>query len=159
MLRASLAWLGESNAWSLPASRRGRGVAAALVLGFCGAAFLWRAAPVGAAALLAAGVRVLRSSHGTGGLPPYDTAFAREHLAVIDFSHQPNASKHSAMDTGLHGVSINLLRHGLLPVAANQWDSGSAGHGPLPGPQRAAAAGHAAASAATSCDSWSAAAP
>jgi hypothetical protein len=26
------------------------------------------------------------------------------------------------MDNGLHGISINLLRHGMLPVAANDWD-------------------------------------
>jgi hypothetical protein len=121
LLRASLAWLGDSNAWSLPASPAGRWIAAALVLGLLGAVFLWRTVPVGAAALIAAGL-VSSISHGTGGLPSYDKAFAREHLAVIDYSHQPNASKHSAMDTGLHGVAINLLRHGLLTITANQWD-------------------------------------
>jgi hypothetical protein len=121
LLRASLGWLGESNPWSFSASTVGRWLAAALVLGLAVLAFSWRAVPLGAAALCAAGL-VSAVSHGTGGLPPYDMGFAREHLAVIDFSHQPNASKHSAMDTGLHGVSINLLRHGLLPVIANEWD-------------------------------------
>jgi hypothetical protein len=121
LLRASLGWLGESNAWSYSASTAGRWSAAVLVLGLAVLAFIWRATPLGAAALCAAGL-VSAVSHGTGGLPPYDQGFAREHLAVIDFSHQPNASKHSAMDTGLHGVSINLLRHELLPVVANEWD-------------------------------------
>jgi hypothetical protein len=61
-------------------------------------------------------------THGDGGLPEMDETFAREHLAVIDYSLQPNASKHSATDEGLHGVAINLLRHGKLPVAMNRWD-------------------------------------
>lgn len=121
LLRASLGWLGESNAWSFPASRAGRWLAVALVTGLAGLAFAWRTSPVSAAPLLAGGVISL-ISHGSGGLPDYDKPFSRDHLAVIDFSHQPNASKHSAMDTGMHGVAINLLRHGLLPIAANEWD-------------------------------------
>ncbi|MCX6879564.1 MAG: hypothetical protein NTW21_38035 [Verrucomicrobia bacterium] len=121
LLRASLGWLGESNGWEFPASVAGRWLAAVLVLGFVGLACWWRAAPVGAAALCAAGL-VSAVSHGTRGLPPFDQGFAREHLAVLDFSHQPNASKHSAMETGLHGVAINLLRHELLPIVANEWD-------------------------------------
>jgi hypothetical protein len=122
LLRASLAWLGESNEWTVPASHAGRGIAAALMIGLVGLVFWWRRAPVAAAALLAAGL-ASRITHGTGGLPAFDASFSREHLAVIDFSHQPNASKHSAMDTGLHGVAINFLRHGKLPVALNEWDS------------------------------------
>ena len=121
ILRASIAWLGDSNCWLMPASPAGRGIAASLVLAIAALAFFWRTAPVSAAALLAAGL-VSTVSHGTGGLPAFDKKFTRDHVAVIDYSHQPNASKHSAMDTGLHGVSINLMRHGLLPVTANQWD-------------------------------------
>lgn len=124
LLRASLGWLGESDAWLFPASIAGRCLAAALVLGLAVLAFLWRALPVGAAALCGAGV-VAALGHGSGGLPAYDVEFSREHLALIDFSHQPNASKHSAMDTGLHGVSINLLRHGLMPIDLNDWDPAS----------------------------------
>jgi hypothetical protein len=122
LLRASLAWLGETNGWSFPASTAGRGIAAALVAGFVLMAFLWRTLPLGAGALFAAGV-VSFLSHGKGGQPPYDREFSREHLAVLDFSHQPNASKHSAMENGLHGVAINMLRHGKLPIASNEWDS------------------------------------
>jgi len=121
ILRASLSWLGDSNIWLMPATPAGRGIAAVFVLAIAALAFLWRAAPVSAAALLAAGL-VAAVSHGTGGLTPFDKTFTREHVAVIDYSHQPNASKHSAMNTGLHGVSINLMRHGLLPITANHWD-------------------------------------
>ncbi|MES2922137.1 MAG: hypothetical protein V4819_11355 [Verrucomicrobiota bacterium] len=121
LLRASLGWLGESNEWSFPASAAGRGIAALLVAGFVGLAFLWRTLPIQAGALMAAGL-VSVVSHGKGGLPDYEPTFARAHLAVLDFSHQPNASKHSAMESGLHGVAINLLRHGKLPVAMNEWD-------------------------------------
>jgi hypothetical protein len=121
ILRSSLGWLGESNAWSFYASGLGRGLAAVLLAAFLALAFLWRAHPVAAAPLLAMGL-VSAVIHGSGGLPDYDEAFARKHLAVIDFSHHPNASKHSAMDEGLHGVGINLLRHGKLPVVLNEWD-------------------------------------
>ncbi len=123
LLRASLGWLGESNGWSFSASAAGRGIAALLVAGLVVLAFLWRAVPIQAGALMTAGL-VSFASHGKGGLPGYEQAFAREHLALLDFSHQPNASKHSAMENGLHGVSINFLRHGDLPVAMNQWDPG-----------------------------------
>jgi hypothetical protein len=121
ILRSSLAWLGESNGWSFYAAGWGRGLAAVLLAGLLVLAFLWRSFPVAAAPLLAMGL-VSPLTHGTGGLPEYDEAFSREHLAVIDFSHHPNASKHSAMDEGLHGVGINLLRHGKLPVVLNEWD-------------------------------------
>lgn len=123
LLRACLAWLGETNHWSLAASAWGRSLAALLVAGVVVLAFRWRALPVGAAALLAAAL-VSWATHGGGGWPAIEPSFARAHLAVIDFSHQPNASKHSAMDNGLHGVAINLLRHGELPVAMNEWDPG-----------------------------------
>lgn len=123
LLRASLGWLGESNGWSFSASAAGRGIAALLVAGLLGLAFLWRTLPIQAGAVIAAGL-VSVISHGKGGLPDYEPTVARAHLAVLDFSHQPNASKHSAMQTGLHGVAINLLRHGELPVAMNQWDPG-----------------------------------
>jgi hypothetical protein len=121
LLRACLGWLGGSNCFTFFASAAGHWMAAALVLGLVGLAFLWRAFPLGAAALLSAGL-VSALSHGTGGLPRYDEKLARKHLAMIDFSHQPNASKHSAMDSGLYGLSINLLRHGQIPIIANTWD-------------------------------------
>ena len=121
LLRASLGWLGESNNLAFSASTEGHWLAAVLVMGFVGLAFLWRAVPVAAVSLLATGL-VSMLTHGTGGLPSYDEKFTRKSLAMIDFSHQPNASKHSAMENGLHGVAINLLRHGLLPIIANEWD-------------------------------------
>jgi hypothetical protein len=122
ILRASLGWLGESNAWSFHTTAIGRALAAVLLAGLLGLAFVWRARPLAAAPLCAMLVTSL-AIHGGGGLPEYDEAFAREHLAVIDFSHHPNASKHSAMNEGLHGVGINLLRHGKLPVVLNEWNA------------------------------------
>lgn len=123
LLRASLGWLGESNEWSFLASAAGRGIAAVLVAGIVGLAFLWRTLAIQAGALISAGL-VSLISHGKGGLPDYEPTFSRAHLAVLDFSHQPNASKHSAMENGLHGVAINFLRHGEMPVAMNHWDPG-----------------------------------
>jgi hypothetical protein len=123
LLQASLSWLGESNTWSLPASKPGRTLAVLLLLVFGGLAFCWSSIPSATTALSTAGIYSV-ICHGAGGLLDYDDSFAREHLAVIDFSHQPNASKHSSMDNGLHGVSINLLRHDLLSVVADQWDRG-----------------------------------
>jgi hypothetical protein len=121
LLRASIAWLGDSNKWEIHASRPGRWLALVLVSGLVMAAFLWRRAALGAHTLGAA-MLVSLLTHGTGGLPDFEPEFARGHLAVLDYFHQPNASKHSAMDSGLHGVSINLLRHGKLPVALNDWN-------------------------------------
>lgn len=123
LLRASLSWLGESNAWSLPATKPGRAAAALLLLAFAAAMFRWRHAPVAAAPLAAAAALTL-AGHQPTGLLPYDDAWSRNQLALIDFSHQPYASKHSSTGAGLHGVSINLLRYGLLPVTMNEWDPG-----------------------------------
>lgn len=120
ILRASLGWLGEANGWSFNTTPLGRGLAAVLLAGLLGLAFVWRACPVATAPLVAI-LLVSIVTHSGGGLPEYEEKFAREHLAVIDFSLQPNASKHSAMDEGLHGVGINLLRHGKLPVVLNEW--------------------------------------
>ena len=121
MLRACLSWLGEPNVWLLPASVPGRTAAVVLILALTALAFLWRTTPVGLGALLATGTLSLLA-HGTGGRLPLDQEYARGHLAVIDFSHQPFASKHASMDSGLHGVSINLMRHGQFPVDADNWD-------------------------------------
>jgi hypothetical protein len=122
LMRCCIAWLGDSNGWSFPASMPGRIFAGGLAAAFVLLAFFWRKQPIGAAALAAAGA-VSFITHGNGGLPAYDPAITREHLAIIDFSHQPNVSKHSAMDNGLHGVAINLMRHGMLPITANIWDA------------------------------------
>lgn len=121
LLRSSMGWLGETNTWLFPASFTGRLLAALALLATLGLAFLWRAQPVAVLATAAVGLLSF-ASHGEGGLPGIDQAFGRQHLALLDFSHQPNASKHTATDTGLHGVGINLLRHGELPVAMNTWD-------------------------------------
>lgn len=138
LLRASLGWLGGAEGWDSQASPAGRWIAAGCVAGLVALAFCWRARPIAAAALLGGGV-VSLVSLGNVGLPEYDAAFSRERLAVIDFSHQPNASKHSAMENGLHGVAINFLRHGLLPIASNEWDPsllGNAGYLLLDAPRQ-----------------------
>lgn len=121
LLRSSLGWLGESAVWSASAGGFGRGIALVLALGVVAVLFVSRSSGVAAAPLVAMGLTSFLT-HGSGGLPEMDETFARQHLAVIDYSLQPNASKHSATDEGLHGVAINLLRHGKLPVAMNRWD-------------------------------------
>jgi hypothetical protein len=121
LLRASLGWLGESDRWTFQATPAGRWLVTAWVAALVLVAFFWRARAIAVAGLAAAGL-VSLVSHGDGGLPEYEPEFSRGHLAVIDFSHQPNASKHSAMENGLHGVAINFLRHGILPITANEWD-------------------------------------
>jgi hypothetical protein len=121
LLRASMGWLGEDNRWLFPASSAGRGLATLALLAVLGLAFRWRTEPLAVCGLTAVGLLSF-AGHGKGGLPKIDPQFGRQHLALLDFSHAPNASKHTATDTGLHGVGINLLRHGKLPVAMNTWD-------------------------------------
>lgn len=121
LLQSSLGWLGGGRAALWPASAPWRGLAWLLAAACIALFALWRHQPLAPAAVVA----FLTASwvlHQPGGLPGIDRSFAREHLALIDFSHHPLASKHSAMDNGLHGVAINLLRHGKLPVATNHQD-------------------------------------
>lgn len=149
-MRASLSWLGDSNKWSVPYSRPGRILATMLLFGFGVVIFLFRSQPVLFPVLVAIGL-VTTLFYGRGGQLPFDKNYARQHMAVIDFAHQPNASKHSSMGNGLHGVSINLARYDLnadagaaananpnaapnakaesklpqapiLPVTINEWD-------------------------------------
>ncbi|MCU0781395.1 MAG: hypothetical protein MUF04_09895, partial [Akkermansiaceae bacterium] len=82
----------------------------------------WRRAESGGAAILAAVGAYSVVGLWDTGLPRVDRDFGRRHLAIVDFSLQPNASKHSATDAGLHGINLNLLRHGKLPIAMNRWD-------------------------------------
>ncbi len=121
LLRASLSWLGESPRWSWPASLPGRILAAGLLLGLLGTSFAWRGLPVAIAPLLGAGL-VSWLGHGGRGLLPYDEGFSRGRLALIDYSMQPFASKHSSMPSGLYGVAINMQRYQLLPATMNEWD-------------------------------------
>nr|MCU0781166.1 hypothetical protein [Akkermansiaceae bacterium] len=121
ILAANFAWLSESNLWLAPAGAAGRSLAALLAAAVLGLAF-WRRGETGGAAILAAvGAYAVVGLWDTG-LPRVDRDFGRRHLAIVDFSLQPNASKHSATDAGLHGINLNLLRHGKLPIAMNRWD-------------------------------------
>lgn len=121
LLRSCMGWLGEGNTWLFPASSSGRLLTALALLATLGLAFAWRREPIAVCGIAAVGLLSF-ASHGEGGLPAINQDFGRQHLALLDFSHQPNASKHTATDTGLHGVGINLLRHGELPIAMNTWD-------------------------------------
>jgi hypothetical protein len=121
ILRAGLSWLGEAPGWSASASAGGRwglGLGlAGLVMGlWLSATPGWWAAVLGALAVLSA------VGHRPAGLLPFAPEYSRERLAVVDFSHQPDASKHGSMDNALHGLTINLMRYGLLPVALDTWD-------------------------------------
>jgi hypothetical protein len=122
LLRASLSWLGESNQWELGAAKSGRILAFLLAAGLLAGLFVWRSQPVAAVGLAAAGL-LSAIGHGPGGLLSFDKSYTRQRMGIIDFSHQPFASKHSSMDNGLYGLSLNMLRYGILPVTMNQWDT------------------------------------
>ncbi|NNM28991.1 MAG: hypothetical protein HKO57_05680 [Akkermansiaceae bacterium] len=143
LLRACLSWSGQAAAWSFPASWPGRIMAVLLLGGFCALVFKWRSAPVLLPALATVMVISLLG-HGSGGLLRFDRETARKRMALIDFAHQPLASKHSSMGNGLHGVTINFARYGLLPVTINDWDRAAldaAGFVVLNAPRRPFSAG------------------
>jgi hypothetical protein len=95
-----------------------------------------------AALLLGVGLVVLRQFNGRIAIPltlgvmlayallwqaslrllPFDPTAARARLALIDYSHNPCVSRHGGMGDSLNGVKVNLMRHGLLPLAADAWD-------------------------------------
>ena len=121
LMRASLSWLGESNGWLTLAAKPARLAIAAAIAALLALALLARSRAPLASTLLALGI-LSAVIHRPSGLIPFDTAHARERMAIIDFSHQPFASKHSSMTSGLFGLSINLMRYSLLPVAMDRWD-------------------------------------
>ena len=121
ILRASLSWLGTPRSWLTSGQRSTQLAAAAGLVILIVLLALSRKAPP-TAPLLAVLCIMATILHGASGYLSFDHTFARSQMAVIDFSHQPYASKHGSMNSGLHGVSINLMRHGNLPVAINHWD-------------------------------------
>jgi hypothetical protein len=121
LLRVVLSWLGESPGWLALASWPARIASAVVLAGFCVLVFILKSAQPIHGTLLAALLASL-VAHWPAGLLPFDTDYSRRRTVVIDFAHEPFTSKHSSMDSGLHGVSINLMRYGLLPLAINDWD-------------------------------------
>ena len=120
ILRACLSWLGEPRSTAWFNSRTAGGLAGAGIIGVLVLSLLARRAAVSLFLVLLAAVSFL--VHQRPGLLPYDRVVGRDRLAIIDYSHNPYASKHGSMADGLYGVSINLLRHGMLPVTQNRWD-------------------------------------
>lgn len=128
VLRASLSWLGQPAdpwPWGLHA------VLMMLALGGVWLLLLNQRRPPLWMPMLGTAMVCSFLVHTPRTLLPWDTDYARQHLVLLDYAHQPNASKHSAMGSGLHGVSINLMRHGLLPVAMNHWDPAMLDHAAL----------------------------
>ena len=121
ILRCALSWFGESPRWLDFAAWPVRLGIIALLAALGVLLRIFPSAWGRQAILLATLFLALLGQRSTGSLP-LDREYARSHLAVIDFAHEPYASKHSSMESGLHGVSINLTRYGLLPVAINRWD-------------------------------------
>jgi hypothetical protein len=121
LLRAVLSWLGDSPRWLTFAGWTARLVVVMLLLALGVLTFLLKSNP--AVAVILAGSFVAGAwGHRTKGWLAWDAEHARRHLAIIDFSHHPYTSKHSSTDLGLHGVAVNLMRYGMLPVALNDWD-------------------------------------
>lgn len=122
LLRASLSWFGERPVWFSVESRGMRVVTVFLLLLF--GALLAAGVVPGAVVVLAAGVAFSLLLHRESGQLPWDVAYARRQAAIIDFTHQPEASRHGNMPTGLHGVNLSLMRRGFLPLDPLVWHNG-----------------------------------
>jgi len=121
LLRAVLTWFGEP-AWSDWFHSRTAGLlaAAALMALLVFSVFLLPTAAVLPVLVLLAAMSF--AVHRPTGQLPIDRDLGRERVAIIDFSHHPYASKHGNMSTGLFGMSINLMRHDMMPIIQNEWD-------------------------------------
>ena len=129
LLRSALTWFGEPARYGWFAGRIAGLIVGFAMIGLLLASLVARQVP--APMLLIPLAMVSFAVHRPGGLLPFDTDVARDRMAVIDFSHHPYASKHSSMDNGLYGLSINFLRYGMLPVTQNHWDSKMLDHANL----------------------------
>jgi hypothetical protein len=121
LLQCVLSWFGESPNWLGFTAWPMRLIAGLLLVALGGMLFI--VPPISSVpGVLAAIMLVSWLGQRATGLLPWNYQYARSHLAMLDFAHEPYTSKHSGMDSGLHGLSINFARYGLLPVAANEWD-------------------------------------
>ena len=121
LLRAALSWFGEPAGYARFHGRAAGWLAAALAAGCLALSIPARLPRAGPGLLLfLAGLSFL--AHRPEGLLPLDQDVGRGRAAVIDFSHQPYASKHGNMDNGLYGLSVNLQRNDLMPLASDRWD-------------------------------------
>ncbi len=120
LLRASLSWLGEGPAWPAAEARGTRAVAVLLLLALAATMAAGPAAPSGIVFCLA-GLLFATAIHRPTGQLAWDREYTRRHAAIIDYTHHPEASMHGNMPTGLHGVSLSLMRRGLLPLDPPQW--------------------------------------
>ncbi|MCB1128810.1 MAG: hypothetical protein KDM81_20100, partial [Verrucomicrobiae bacterium] len=121
ILRAGLSWFGENPRWSALNGAGGQWLAGLLTVGLMGL-LLWFARPGLLAGVLGAVALVAWQGHRPTGTLKFSPDFSRSRLAIVDYSHQEDTSKHGSMDNSLHGLTINMMRYGLLPVAADRWD-------------------------------------
>jgi hypothetical protein len=120
LLRAVLTWFGEPGGYAWFNSRAAERLAVVLLM---------------ITLLLSINDRSERSVQGTlmvlallsfvlhqAAHLPFNRNLARQRMAIIDFSQQPYASKHSNMNSGLFGMTANLYRHDMMPVTQNDWN-------------------------------------
>lgn len=122
ILDAVLSWFGESPGWLAFAGWPIRTGMIVLLAGI-GAGLIMLKSARTAYGLWAVVVLVTLVGNRSSGWLGFDESACRSRLAIIDFAHAPYCSKHSGMESGLHGVTINLMRYGLLPIAIDEWDS------------------------------------
>jgi len=120
LLRAVLTWFGEPDSYSWFFSRAAEWLvivllAIALIVSVLGRS---RRSAYGTLLVLAL---ISFAAHQAAQLP-FNRNLARKRMAIIDFSQQPYASKHSNMRSGLFGVTANLFRHDMMPVTQNDWN-------------------------------------
>ncbi|HSA02534.1 MAG TPA: hypothetical protein P5055_17530, partial [Candidatus Paceibacterota bacterium] len=121
ILRSVLSWFGESPSWLAMAGWPCRGMAALMLIAFGALVFVFKSSRA-VGWVMPASVLFSLVVHQPSGWLAWDTEYSRRRMAILDFAHEPFASKHSSMNSGLHGVSINLARHGQLPVVINEWN-------------------------------------
>jgi len=120
LLRAVLTWFGEPASYSLFFSRAVEWLviillALALVVSVLGRS---RHSAYGTLLILA----LLSFAVHQAAQLPFNRNVTRKRMAIIDFSQQPYASKHSNMSSGLFGLTANLFRHDMMPVTQNDWN-------------------------------------
>jgi hypothetical protein len=120
LLRSVLTWFGEPGSYSWFFSRSAEWLviillALTLIVSVAGHSARW------ANRTLLIMVLLSFTIHQAAQLS-FNRNIARQRMAIIDFSQQPYASKHSNMSSGLFGLTANLMRHDLMPVTQNDWD-------------------------------------
>lgn len=120
LLRAVLTWFGEPVSYSWFFSRTAERLVILLLASALIVSVLSRSRRSAYGTLLALALLSF-AAHQAARLP-FDRNLTRKRMAIIDFSQQPYASKHSNMSSGLFGLTANLFRHDMMPVTQNDWN-------------------------------------